>query len=126
MCFSAADLLVGTPITVYFLYSSAMTLVPFPGVTQNQFFLIYQVPAVEWRADTLNELSIELNRWILVWVAFTFFAFFGFTEESRNNYRAAFQFVVQVFIKITGIKSRRSSEVDSLAERVFVTEEDTD
>ena len=45
----------------------------------------------------------------MVWVAFVFFAFFGFTKESRNNYRAVLQFVVQVFVKITGIKSRSST-----------------
>ena len=110
VCFSAADLLCGIPITVFYLYyDSSLGLVPFRGVTQHQFSLIYQVPAVEWRTVMLSELSVELNRWIVVWVAFVFFAIFGFTEESRNNSRAVLQFVVQVFVKITGMKSRSTT-----------------
>ena len=100
ICFSVADLLVGTPITVYYLYVNATILVPFTGVTQDQFSVIYQVPAVEWQADTKSVLSFELNRWIMVYSAFVFFAIFGFTQESRNNYRAVLQFVVKVSVKI--------------------------
>ena len=88
-----------------------MELVPFPGLAEEhyQFSLIYQVPAVIWRSTTLGELSYELNRWIIVWGAFVFFAIFGFTEESRNYYRVMFQSVIQVFGKIMGIKKRSTS-----------------
>jgi pheromone a factor receptor len=119
MCFSAVDLLTGIPITVFYLYRNAVELVPFPGITQKQFSLIYQLPAVEWRADRLTELSLELNRWILVWVAFVFFAIFGFTQESRNNYRAMLHFVVQVFVKITGIKSRPGNKAEGCVTSLF-------
>ena len=114
ICFSVCDLLFGIPITLFYLYIDITRLVPFPGLTQEHynFSSITQFPAVIWRASTLSELSVELNRWIIVWGAFVFFAIFGFTEESRNNYRAMLQSVVQVFIKITGIKSRPSSKVE--------------
>ena len=36
---------------------------------------------------------------IIVYVAFVFFAIFGFTQESRNNYRATLHFADQVFVK---------------------------
>ena len=93
-------------MTVFYLYRNVVELVPFPGY--KQFSLIYQVPAVEWRADMLTEQSMELNRWIIVYVAFVFFAIFGFTQESRNNYRATLHFVDQVFVKIT---SRTALEI---------------
>ena len=113
MCFSACDLLCGIPITLFYFCLNVKILIPFPGLTQAQFSQIIQLPAVVWRATTITELSIELNRWIIVWGAFVFFAIFGFTEESRNNYRAMVQSVVQYFVKITGIrvnlKSRPSS-----------------
>jgi hypothetical protein len=32
-------------------------------------------------------LSLELYRWTPVFCAFSFFAFFGFAEEARKNYR---------------------------------------
>jgi len=111
MFFSTCDLLFALPITLFYLYLDITRLVPFPGLKQeySNFSFIAQVPAVIWRASTLNELNNELNRWIMVWGAFLFFAIFGFTEESRNNYQAMLQPVVQVFIKITGIKSRPAS-----------------
>jgi pheromone a factor receptor len=106
--FSVCDLLVGIPIALFYLYISTTEFIPFPGLKEEHydFSYIIQVPAADWRATTLGELGSELNRWIIVWGAFVFFAIFGFTEESRNNYRAMLQSVVQVFVKITGIKSR--------------------
>ena len=112
ICFSACDLLVGIPVMLFYLYMTITSLAPFPGLTQehNNFSQILQLPAAAWRADTLDELSFELNRWIIIFGAFVFFAIFGFTEESRNNYRAMLQYVVRVFMKITGIKCRRKTE----------------
>ena len=113
ICFSVCDLLVGIPITLYYLYDTLviLTLEPFSGPTQEKFSQIFQLPAVVWRATTFSELNFELNRWIVIWGAFVFFAIFGFTEEARINYRAMLQYVVQYFVKITGIrvKSRPSS-----------------
>ena len=108
--FSACDLLCGIPITSLYLYFGIVLgpVVPFPGLKEEHYDFsdISQIPALIWRATTLNELDLELNRWINVWCALLFFAIFGFIEESRNNYRAILQSVVQVFVKITGIKSR--------------------
>ena len=116
--FSACDLLCGIPIASFYLYMSITELNPFPGLKEEyyDFSLIFVYPATVWRATALNELTVELNRWIIVWGAFVFFAIFGFTEESRNNYRAMFQSVVQVFLKITGIKSRPQATSNSKAE----------
>ena len=107
ICFSACDLLCGIPITIFYLYLAITLLVPFPGLAEEhyKFSKIFELPAVVWRADTINELSFELNRWIPVWAAFVFFAIFGFTKESRNNYRT----MLQVFAKSIGIKSRPSN-----------------
>ena len=109
MCFSVCDLLCGIPITLFYLYLDIVNLVPFPGIKQehNQFSLIYQVPAVVWRSTTLSELSYELNRWIIVWGAFVFFAVFGFTEESRNNYRAVYRATLQPVFQFVNLKMRR-------------------
>ena len=118
--FSVFDLLCGIPITLLYLYIDITALVPFPGIKEEHYHFSYitQFPAVVWRATTLSELSVELNRWIIVWGAFVFFAIFGFTEESRNNYRAILQSVVQVFVKVTGIKSH--PQASSKAERCVV------
>ena len=116
--FSTCDLLTGIPITSFYLYVANTDLLPFHGLKEeyNNYFFIYKIPATVWRSTTLSELNHELNRWILVWGAFLFFAIFGFTEESRNNYRAILQSVVQVFVKITGIKSPSRPQASSNAE----------
>ena len=107
ICFSAGDLISGIPLTLFYLYIYIKGIVPFPGLKQD-YFQIYQVPAVLWRSNTLVELSYELRRWLSVLAAFLFFAIFGFTEESRNNYRTMLQPVVQFFVKLTGIKRHSS------------------
>ena len=111
ICFSACDLIGGIPLTAFYLYTFINGFVPFPGLKQEhyEFSQIPPVPAVVWRSNTVVELAFEFNRWLSVWDAFVFFAIFGFTEESRNSYRTMLQPVVQFFVKITGIKSRSSS-----------------
>ena len=115
MCISAFDLLCGIPFTSFYLYLAITVLSPFPGLKQehSDFSDIEQLPAAVWRADTLGELSYELNRWIVVVCAFVFFVVFGFTEESRNNYRATLQYVVQVFVKTTRIKTRSQASCNA-------------
>ena len=116
--FSTCDILFGIPITSLYLYFGITMLYPFPGLKEEHvdFSFISHVPAVVWRANTISELSFEINRWVNVWCAFLFFAVFGFTEESRNNYRAILQSVLQVFVKITGIKTRSQAITGSNAE----------
>ena len=112
MCFSICDILAGIPITVaYLCFAVKSGLLPYPGLKQEHYDFsdIIQVPAVLWRANMISELSWELNRWIMVWIAFVFFAIFGFTEDSCNNYKAALQAVVCVFRKMTGINSRSNA-----------------
>ena len=112
ICFSAYDLISVFPIPFLFLYINIKAVVTMPDLMQDnyQYSNVFQLPTVLWRADTITELCFELGRWNTVWAAFVFFAIFGFTEESRNNYRAMLQPVIQVFAKITGIKSRREAE----------------
>ena len=111
MCFSICDLVVGIPITVFYLHLDIAALVPFPGLKEEHYHFsqVVQVPAVVWRATMIDQLSLELDRWIIVWGAFVFFAIFGFTKESRDKYRTVLQSVVRVLTLITGIKSRPSS-----------------
>ena len=107
MFFSACDLIVGIPVTLFYLYLNIKGLVPFPGlaVEHYKFSVITPLPSAIWRSNTLDELSFELNRWITVWAAFVFFAIFGFTEESRNNYRSMLQPVIKFVVKKSGIKT---------------------
>ena len=106
ICFSAFDLISVFPITLLYLYINVRTFVNMPDLIPEHYKIsnVFQLPADLWRADVKIELCFELGRWITVWAAFVFFAIFGFTQESRNNYRAMLQPVIQIFVKITGIR----------------------
>jgi hypothetical protein len=42
-------------------------------------------------------LSAESKDWLLVMVAVSFFAFFGFAEEAITNYKKVFRFIGKAF-----------------------------
>ncbi|KAF8808062.1 pheromone receptor [Phlegmacium glaucopus] len=122
MCFSIFDVLTGIPITFFYLYSGIVgPSVPFPGLKQEHHHLsnVILLPAALWRSTMITELSLELNRWIIVWIGLLFFAMFGFTQESVNNYLATFHAVVQFFRTKIGIKSRPMSSRAKDSEIIF-------
>ncbi|KAJ3522879.1 hypothetical protein NMY22_g11694 [Coprinellus aureogranulatus] len=57
--------------------------------THFGFSRIDRVPAMFWRRDPLNVSGFEFTRWMPVVCAAVFFAFFGFADEARKNYRLA-------------------------------------
>lgn len=60
--------------------------------THFDFSRVDQIPAAFWRDSMPGvEASVELSRWLNIVNAFTFFVFFGFAEEARNNYSGAVQ-----------------------------------
>lgn len=58
--------------------------------THFEFWRVWMVPAKFWRADPLTVSVTELSRWSAVLCGLVFFAFFGFAEEARTNYKRAF------------------------------------
>jgi len=61
----------------------------------SNFSYVGQFPAFEWKADRTNVITLELSRWACVICTFIFFAFFGFAQEARKNYRLAFNSVAK-------------------------------
>ncbi|KAF9555101.1 STE3-domain-containing protein [Agrocybe pediades] len=59
--------------------------------THFNFSRVEQIPARFWRSDPINGVNLELSRWLVVLCAFTFFAFFGFADEARKNYRILYR-----------------------------------
>lgn len=88
-----------------FLNTTTFKVYPWKGWadTHADFSRVGQIPAVVWRYNSTSEGTIELDRWLNVLNAFTFFLFFGFAEEARNNYSSAAQsFAKRVGITYTG------------------------
>ncbi|KAL0068203.1 a-factor receptor [Marasmius tenuissimus] len=97
MSLAFVDILFTIPLASYVIYigSSGLPLRPYISWedTHFEFWRITQVPALLWRNAPSSQISVELNRWICVFCAFSFFALFGFANEAKKNYRMAFWFV---------------------------------
>jgi pheromone a factor receptor len=97
------ELCLGTPWSAYTIYLNAH---PVDGVSpinpwiswanvHANFFYVGQLPAFEWKAQPGAIVDFEITRWAPVLCSFLFFAFFGFAQEARKNYRVAFNSVVK-------------------------------
>ena len=84
------------PMTIFPIYFNARVAPMFPWIswddTHFNYSFVDQIPSVVWRASAATETALELNRWFLVLSAFLYFAFFGFAEKARENYRLAYSF----------------------------------
>lgn len=94
MGLAGIEVLCTIPFGAFVIYLNAATNEIYPWVswedTHYDFSRVDQYPSVVWRMTDLSELSIELSRWFLVICALLFFAFFGFADEARKNYRLAY------------------------------------
>jgi pheromone a factor receptor len=74
----------------------------------SDYSYIYKIPSTKWRRNWAD--SPDVYRWLVVLCAFTFFTFFGFADEARNNYRCMYRWLVSLFGYSTssGIFSGRS------------------
>lgn len=94
MGLAGIEMLCTIPLGAYVLYLNATSQPVYPYISwenvHSDFSRVEQFPSVLWRMSGPTVLSIELSRWLLVICAFVFFAFFGFADEARKNYRLAY------------------------------------
>lgn len=101
MCLAGVEVLFNIPLSLYGIYLQAHTIPLYPWISwanvHSYFFRVDQFPSLLWRnpKNHTAELSLESTRWSVVFCAFVFFAFFGFADEARKNYRYAFQSVAK-------------------------------
>jgi len=57
----------------------------------SNFGRVVLFPAIIWHNDNHTRTSLEMSRWLTVSCAYIFFAFFGFADEARKNYRNMFE-----------------------------------
>ncbi|TFK50584.1 STE3-domain-containing protein [Heliocybe sulcata] len=93
MALAGIELLCGIPLTSFSLYLNASSdISPWKSWadTHSGFSRVDQIPAIIWKSNSSLTSSLELSRWLVVLCAFIFFGFFGFADEARKHYRAAF------------------------------------
>lgn len=55
--------------------------------THSGYSRVFQFPRVLYSQSQSRVVGLEITRWGAVLAAFAFFAFFGFADEARKNYR---------------------------------------
>ena len=60
----------------------------------SHYSAVYQVPGSIWKNNRQISQNLDMPRWLVVVCAFIFFAFFGFAEEARQNYRRVYTLLV--------------------------------
>ncbi|PFH48838.1 hypothetical protein AMATHDRAFT_49183 [Amanita thiersii Skay4041] len=98
MMLAGTEIVCTVPIGIYALYLNIKAhLNPWKSWadTHSGFSRIDQIPALIWRSNPILESSLELTRWLIIVCAFIFFAYFGFADEARKNYRSAVQSVAK-------------------------------
>ena len=101
MGLALTDLVLTVPFGIYEIYSNVAAGPLQPWIswddTHFNFSHVEQFPAVIWRAQPTLNIPLELSRWLVVVCALVFFAFFGFAEEARKNYKAAWDWIATTF-----------------------------
>ncbi|KAH7882760.1 pheromone A receptor-domain-containing protein [Phlebopus sp. FC_14] len=77
--------------------------------THYDFSRVGQYPSVVWHENQLTVISIQLSRYFIIICALIFFAFFGFADEAKRNYRLAYESVAKRVGLSTGTISTTGS-----------------
>lgn len=98
MALAGIEVLCTVPFASYALYLNVNAGIA-PWISWDNvhwgFSRVDQFPALVWRSDPILSSSLEITRWAVVLCAFIFFAFFGFADEARKNYRGALDSVAK-------------------------------
>lgn len=94
MALATVELVFNTSLNTFgtYLTITSNTIQPWRGWDDAHFdwYLVDTFPAVLWRMSTRNIVSLEMGRWSVVFCSILFFAFFGFADEARKNYKLAY------------------------------------
>lgn len=91
MCLAGMECIGTVPMGVYALVLNVKAgISPWKGWADTHFHFskVGQIPFILWSLNPDLVKALELSRWDVVACAFIFFAFFGFADEARKNYRA--------------------------------------
>lgn len=106
MSLAMTEILFTIPIATYGLYLNITSRPIYPWKSWSDihfdWYTIDTYPASYLRFNQTALITLELSRWTVVFCAFTFFAFFGFADEARRNYKRIFMEVTQRFGSFDG------------------------
>jgi len=99
MALAMSDILLTTPLAIFTIWLNASVSPVKPWIswedTHYNYSLIVQIPASIWRTNQVLVMIMDFTRWVSPLCAFVFFAFFGFADEAKRNYRKLFTWLSQ-------------------------------
>jgi len=101
MALATTEILLTIPLAIFtiWLNATASPLGPWRSWEDTHFdyFRVEQIPALFWRSNRLLVIAMDFTRWTAPVCALVFFAFFGFADEAKKNYRKAFSYMAKLF-----------------------------
>jgi len=99
MGLALADIIFTAPPAIFAIWLNAHVNTVGPwrswADTHLDYGRVEQYPAVLWRSNRLAIISLSFTQWVTPACALIFFAFFGFADEAKRNYRAVFWMLVK-------------------------------
>ncbi|KNZ77956.1 Pheromone B alpha 3 receptor [Termitomyces sp. J132] len=107
MALATTEIMLTTPLAIFtiWLNATASKIDPWRGWADAHldYSRVELFPAILWRNGSHSEIiGMELSRWLIPLCALIFFSFFGFADEAKRNYHAAFS----AFMKRVGIQKK--------------------
>ncbi|KAF5353301.1 hypothetical protein D9756_007944 [Leucocoprinus leucothites] len=112
MALATVEIIFNIPITSYGLYLNITSRPIYHwkswSDTHFAWYTIDTYPAVVWRSQKTQVIIMEFTRWLPIFCAFVFFAFFGFADEAISNYKRAYSAILGSF----GYASTKSRKIN--------------
>ncbi len=103
MALALTEMIFTTPLAIFIIVLNTKAAPIEPWRSWDDTHLNYGrmelFPALIWRQAPLVVVAFETMRWVNPVCSFIFFGFFGFADEARKNYRAAYWRVAGLFGK---------------------------
>ncbi|KAF9040044.1 pheromone A receptor-domain-containing protein [Panaeolus papilionaceus] len=101
MALATVEIFFAIPVSSYGLYLNISSKPIYPWTSWSDihfdWYIVDKFPAALWRSSSIVSTTFEFTRWSTIATALIFFAFFGFADEARKSYRAAFWAVAKRF-----------------------------
>lgn len=99
MALAMTDIVLTIPLSIFTIWLNATSTPIARWIswtdTHFNYSRIEQIPALIWRQNRLLIVSIEFTRWTTVFCSLVFFAYFGFADEAKKNYRLVLLFLLK-------------------------------
>lgn len=104
MALATTEIVFTLPISLFGMYLNIRFNTIQPWISWDNIHFDYNrtgtFPSILFRSRSNALIVLEMSRWLLVFCAFIFFAFFGFAEEAQKFYSNTFWSIASLFVTV--------------------------